>query len=153
MTNTKVKVAKTVKVKAAKAITPIAPIEVLSEAVTPVTLIATPVLIVASNVTGKKLSLQKSRIATNAAHKLELSTLTFCLGQIKKHGAKYIAEINQKFGIKVTLRDIEYLNPVDLTVFMSDKDKQRQSLNGNKWGVWMITGLIAKKFNPTFVKK
>jgi hypothetical protein len=98
-------------------------------------------------------ALQSAKIEANNSHKAHIFEFTFNLNSFKVRGAKYLSEFNAKNGTKVTMKQVTELTAPMLCAHMTDKDKERQKLNGNKWQFWMLENLIAKHFAPTKVAK
>lgn len=107
--------------------------------VTPSVTTAKTSVVIAENVTGKKLSkLVSAKIEGNRAHKNELGTLSFNLSQLKKHAEKYVKETG------LTISEIETLKPSQFVAFLTDKEKGRLSKNGNLFTFWLLLSLVGR---------
>jgi len=102
------------------------------------------------NVTGEKLKkqlskLQKAKIEGNNKHKKELGTLSFNLSQLKKHSAKYVKELN------LTIEQIEKVKPSMFITFLTEKETERLSKNGNMFSFWLLLSLVSR-YSKTLAK-
>lgn len=105
-----------------------------------------PEISISENVTGKKLSeLQSAKIGLNKAHKNEIGGFNFILGQIKKHGQPFITLLNSKHLLNISMNDIQLLTSKDLSVFMSDKERERNNTT-NLFTMWQISTLIGRYY-------
>jgi len=103
-------------------------------------------IIVPENVSGKKLSeLQSAKIGLNKAYKTEIGGFNFILSQIKKHGQPFITLLNSKHLLNISMEDIQLLNSKDLSVFMSDKERERHNKT-NLFTMWQISTLIGRYY-------
>ena len=102
---------------------------------------------------GKKLSeLQSAKIGLNKAHKNEIGGFNFILGQIKKHGQPFITLLNSKHLLNISMDDIQLLTSKQLSIFMSDKERERNNLT-NLFTMWQISTLIGRYFISLKVSK
>ena len=101
---------------------------------------------IAEKVSGKKLSeLQSAKIGLNKAHKNEIGGFNFILGQIKKHGQPFITLLNSKHLLNISMADIQLLTSKDLSIFMSDKERERNNIT-NLFTMWQISTLIGRYY-------
>jgi hypothetical protein len=94
------------------------------------------------NVKGK--DLLKLKLDANNLNKAELNSLSFCLNQYKKHGADMIKGFNNI--------SMDELNPKNLTQFLTDKEKERQSINNNKFTFYLIENLVIRYVKNKYSK-
>jgi hypothetical protein len=94
------------------------------------------------NVKGK--DLLKLKLDANNLNKAELNSLSFCLNQFKKHGADMIKGFNNI--------SMDELNPKNLTQFLTDKEKERQSINNNKFTFYLIENLVIRYVKNKYSK-
>ena len=103
-------------------------------------------IIVPEKTTGKKLSeLQSAKIGLNKAHKNEIGGFNFILGQIKKHGQPFITLLNSKHLLNISMADIQLLTSKELSIFMSDKERERNNIT-NLFTMWQISTLIGRYY-------
>jgi len=101
---------------------------------------------ISENVTGKKLSeLQSAKIGLNKAHKDEIGGFNFILGQIKKYGQPFITLLNSKYLLNISMDDIQLLTASNLSVFMKDKERERNNIK-NSFTMWQISTLIGRYY-------
>ena len=96
----------------------------------------------AENVKGK--DLMKLKLEANKLNKDELNSLSFCLNQFKKHGNDMIKGFNNI--------SMDELNPKNLTAFLTDKEKERQSINNNKFTFHLIENLVIRYVKNKYSK-
>jgi hypothetical protein len=94
------------------------------------------------NVKGKDLI--KLKLDANNLNKQELNSLSFCLNQFKKHGVEMIKGFNNI--------SMEELTPKNLTAFLTDKEKERQILNNNKFTFYLIENLVIRYVKNKYSK-
>lgn len=95
---------------------------------------------VAEKTSGKKL--QAMKIEANRNHKTELQSLSFCIAQMNKHSQKYIDGLGLK---------MEQITPKNICPFLSEKEKEKQVKNGNKFSLWLVQNL-AKRYAESLKK-
>ncbi len=100
------------------------------------------VTFLAENVKGKDLI--KLKLEANNLNKAELNSLSFCLNQFKKHGIEMINGFNNI--------SMDELNPKNLTQFLTDKEKERQILNNNKFTFYLIENLVIRYVKNKYSK-
>ena len=100
------------------------------------------VTFLAENVKGKDLI--KLKLEANNLNKQELNSLSFCLNQFKKHGAEMIKGFNNI--------SMDELTPKNLTTFLTDKEKERQILNNNKFTFYLIENLVIRYVKNKYSK-
>jgi hypothetical protein len=100
------------------------------------------VTFLAENVKGK--DLMKLKLEANKLNKAELNSLSFCLNQFKKHGAEMIKGFNNI--------SMDELNPKNLTAFLTDKEKEKQSINNNKFTFYLIENLVIRYVKNKYSK-
>jgi hypothetical protein len=100
------------------------------------------VTFLAENVKGK--DLMKLKLEANNLNKQELNSLSFCLNQFKKHGIEMIKGFNNI--------SIDELTPKNLTAFLTDKEKERQSINNNKFTFYLIENLVIRYVKNKYSK-
>jgi hypothetical protein len=100
------------------------------------------VTFLAENVKGKDLI--KLKLDANNLNKAELNSLSFCLNQFKKHGNDMIKGFNNI--------SMEELTPKNLTAFLTDKEKERQSINDNKFTFYLIENLVIRYVKNKYSK-
>jgi len=106
------------------------------------------ILTVKDGLTGKQLSkLITTKIESNNKNKAELGTLSFNLAQFKKHASNFVIELNKKNETKVTIDEIVNIKPSQFTTFLTDKEKERLTKNGNLFTFWLIESLVSRYFN------
>jgi hypothetical protein len=106
------------------------------------------ILTVKDGLTGKQLSkLITTKIESNNKNKAELGTLSFNLAQFKKHSANFVTELNKRNDTKVTIDEIVNIKPSQFTSFLTDKEKERLTKNGNLFTFWLIESLVSRYFN------
>lgn len=89
----------------------------------------------------------KSKIEANLNHKKMIGGFNFILSSIKSNAKDYIKELHDKYeNIIVSVEDIEKLQAKDLSIFLTDKDKERQKNNGNLWGFWQVLTLVNRYY-------
>ena len=114
-----------------------------------------------SNVTGAQVekvkkqlgALISAKIEANNSHKAHIFGFKFNLDSFKTRGAKYLSEFNSKNGLSVSMAKVMELTSQNLCDIMSEKEKERQSKNGNVWKFWQIETLVARYFTPVKVAK
>lgn len=90
----------------------------------------------------------KAKYEANKKHKAYIGGFNFILASIKVNAVEYVHELHDKFQfIIVSMADIQKLKPSDLTPFMSDKEKERQSLNGNLWSFYQVETLLSRYYS------
>jgi hypothetical protein len=94
------------------------------------------------NVKGKDLI--KLKLDANNLNKQELNSLSFCLNQFKKHGVEMIKGFNNI--------SMEELTPKNLTAFLTDKEKERQILNNNKFTFYLVENLVIRYVKNKYSK-
>jgi hypothetical protein len=107
---------------------------------------------VAGNVKGKDIekakrelsALQISKISANKLHKSFVGGFRFILDSFKDRGATYLKELNAKHELSAKMEQIMALKPSDLCALMTEKEKERQTKNGNLWSFWQVETLIAR---------
>ena len=92
------------------------------------------VVFLADNITGKQLL--NAKLEANKLNKEELQSLSFCINQLKKHGANVIACFKA-----LSMEDI---TPKNILPFLSEAEKTRLENNGNKFTVWLIENLVTR---------
>jgi hypothetical protein len=100
------------------------------------------VTFLAENVKGKDLI--KLKLEANNLNKAELNSLSFCLNQFKKHGIEMINGFNNI--------SMDELNPKNLTQFLTEKEKERQILNNNKFTFYLIENLVIRYVKNKYSK-
>ncbi len=95
------------------------------------------------NVKGKDLI--KLKLDANNLNKQELNSLSFCLNQFKKHGNEMIKGFNNI--------SMEELTPKNLLPFLTDKEKEKQSLNDNKFTFYLIENLVIRYVKNKYSKQ
>jgi hypothetical protein len=100
------------------------------------------VTFLAENVKGK--DLLKLKLEANNLNKQELNSLSFCLNQFKKHGIEMIKGFNNI--------SMDELTPKNLTAFLTDKEKERQILNNNKFTFYLIENLVIRYVKNKYSK-
>ncbi len=106
------------------------------------------ILTVKDGLTGKQLSkLITTKIESNNKNKAELGTLSFNLAQFKKHSANFVIELNKKNETKVTIEEIVNIKPSQFVTFLTDKEKERLTKNGNLFTFWLVESLVSRYFN------
>jgi hypothetical protein len=100
------------------------------------------VTFLAENVKGK--DLLKLKLEANKLNKDELNSLSFCLNQFKKHGIEMVKGFNNI--------SMDELNPKNLTAFLTDKEKERQSINNNKFTFHLIENLVIRYVKNKYSK-
>jgi hypothetical protein len=110
-------------------------------------------LSVASNVKGadiikakKQSELMLAKYEANNSHKAKISTLSFILSSVKDNAVKYVDLLNVKYECKVTMEQLTSIKPSQFVTLMSDKEKERQANNGNKWGFYLVLTLISRYY-------
>lgn len=98
------------------------------------------VTFVPEKTSGKKL--QAMKIEANRNHKTELQSLSFCIAQMNKHSQKYIDGLGLK---------MEQITPKNICPFLSEKEKEKQVKNGNKFSLWLVQNL-AKRYAESLKK-
>jgi hypothetical protein len=96
----------------------------------------------AENVKGK--DLMKLKLEANKLNKDELNSLSFCLNQFKKHGIEMVKGFNNI--------SMDELNPKNLTAFLTEKEKERQILNNNKFTFHLIENLVIRYVKNKYSK-
>lgn len=92
-------------------------------------------------------SILKAKYEANKKHKAMIGGFNFLLNSIKVNAVDYVNELHTKYDfIIVSMADIQKLKPTDLTPFMSDKEKERQSVNGNLWTFYQIETLLSRYY-------
>ena len=86
----------------------------------------------------------KLKLEANNLNKAELNSLSFCLNQFKKHGIEMIKGFNNI--------SIDELNPKNLTAFLTEKEKERQILNNNKFTFYLIENLVIRYVKNKYSK-
>jgi hypothetical protein len=86
----------------------------------------------AENVTGKQL--RNEMIKANRLNKEELQSLSFQLKQFNKHGEEML-----KLFRGVSMEDI---TPKNILPFLTEKEKERQAKNGNKFSFYLVENLV-----------
>jgi hypothetical protein len=105
-------------------------------------------IIVPEKTTGKQLSkLITTKIESNNKNKAELGTLSFNLAQFKRHAANFVKELNKKNDTKITIEEIVNIKPSQFTTFLTDKEKERLTKNGNLFTFWLVESLVSRYFN------
>jgi hypothetical protein len=94
------------------------------------------------NVKGK--DLLKLKLEANKLNKDELNSLSFCLNQFKKHGVEMVKGFNNI--------SMDELTPKNLTAFLTDKEKERQSINNNKFTFHLIENLVIRYVKNKYSK-
>jgi hypothetical protein len=94
------------------------------------------------NVKGKDLI--KLKLDANNLNKQELNSLSFCLNQFKKHGVEMIKGFNNI--------SMEELTPKNLLPFLTEKEKERQILNDNKFTFYLIENLVIRYVKNKYSK-
>jgi hypothetical protein len=106
------------------------------------------ILSVKDGLTGKQLSkLITTKIESNKQNKAELGTLSFNLAQFKKHAANFVTELNKKNETKVTIDEIINIKPSQFVSFLTEKEKERLTKNGNLFTFWLVESLVSRYFN------
>jgi hypothetical protein len=106
------------------------------------------ILTVKDGLTGKQLGkLITTKIESNKQNKAELGTLSFNLAQFKKHALNFVTELNSKNNTKVTIEEIVNIKPSQFTTFLTDKEKERLTKNGNLFTFWLVESLVSRYFN------
>ena len=100
------------------------------------------VTFLAENVKGKDLI--KLKLDANNLNKAELNSLSFCLNQFKKHGNDMIKGFNNI--------SMEELTPKNLTAFLTEKEKEKQSINNNKFTFYLIENLVIRYVKNKYSK-
>jgi hypothetical protein len=100
------------------------------------------VTFLAENVKGKDLI--KLKLDANNLNKAELNSLSFCLNQFKKHGIDMVKGFNNI--------SMDELTPKNLTAFLTEKEKERQNLNGNKFTFYLIENLVIRYVKNKYSK-
>ena len=100
------------------------------------------VTFLAENVKGKDLI--KLKLDANNLNKAELNSLSFCLNQFKKHGIEMINGFNNI--------SMDELSPKNLTAFLTEKEKERQILNNNKFTFYLIENLVIRYVKNKYSK-
>jgi hypothetical protein len=100
------------------------------------------VTFLAENVKGK--DLMKLKLEANKLNKDELNSLSFCLNQFKKHGVEMVKGFNNI--------SMDELTPKNLTAFLTDKEKERQSINNNKFTFHLIENLVIRYVKNKYSK-
>ncbi len=95
------------------------------------------------NVKGKDLI--KLKLDANNLNKQELNSLSFCLNQFKKHGVEMIKGFNNI--------SMEELTPKNLLPFLTEKEKERQILNDNKFTFYLIENLVIRYVKNKYSKQ
>ena len=97
-----------------------------------------------------------SKRLASANNRAEMKTLSFQLNQAKKHATNFIAELHIKYGVKVSLKEIENLAKADLTSsnvfaeFLSEK--MQLAINDKGWSFARVLTLTANYFKAKAVK-
>lgn len=101
-------------------------------------------------------ALVMSKREASANNKAELRTLSFQLNQAKKHASNFVTELQTKYKVKVSLKDIENLAKTDLTnssVFSEFlTDKMQLAINEKGWSFARVLTLTANYFKVAPVK-
>jgi|LakMenE18May11ns_1017448.scaffolds.fasta_scaffold9712525_1 hypothetical protein len=100
------------------------------------------VTFLAENVKGK--DLLKLKLQANKDNKSELQSLSFCLNQFKKHGNEMINGFNNI--------SMEEITPKNILPFLTDKEKERQILNNNKFTFYLIENLVIRYVKNKYSK-
>jgi hypothetical protein len=100
------------------------------------------VTFLAENIKGKDLI--KLKLDANNLNKQELNSLSFCLNQFKKHGTEMIKGFNNI--------SMDEITPKNLTKFLTEKEKEKQSLNGNKFTFYLIENLVIRYVKNKYSK-
>ena len=109
--------------------------------------IVTPVLVIAENVTGKKLGkLMSAKVDANKANKAELATLSFNLAQFKKHALPFVTELNIKNKLNISLDECVNIRPSQFVSFLTESEKIRLEKNNNMFSFWLVESLISRYF-------
>jgi hypothetical protein len=126
--------------------------------------INTKVVVAKPNESGKALekrvivpsALVLSKRLASANNKAELSTLSFQLNQAKKHATNFVTELQAKYNLKVSLKDIENLAKADLTnssVFNEFlTEKMQLAINEKGWSFAKVLTLTANYFKAKATK-
>ena len=88
----------------------------------------------ADNITGKQL--QNAKIESNKDNRDELQSLSFCIAQFKKHGAKVI---NCFKGLT-----FDEITPKNILPHLTEAENNRLSKNENKFTYWLIEALVIR---------
>lgn len=126
--------------------------------------VITKVVVAKPNESGKALekrvivpsALVLSKRLASANNKAELKTLSFQLNQAKKHATNFVTELQTKYGLKVSLKDIETLAKTDLTgssvfaEFLSEK--MQLAINEKGWSFARVLTLTANYFKSKSAK-
>ena len=112
-----------------------------------------------SNTTKKVVTLSPlvlSKRLASANNKAELKTLSFQLNQAKKHASNFVTELQTKYNLKVSLKDIENLAKTDLTTssvfneFLTEK--MQLAINEKGWSFARVLTLTANYFKAKAIK-
>ena len=87
-----------------------------------------------ANVTGKQML--KMKFDANKENKEELQSLSFCIKQFNKHGAKLISGLKS-----VSMKDV---TPKNILPFLTDKEKEKQAQNGGKFSFYLVENLVIR---------
>ena len=100
------------------------------------------VTFLAENVKGK--DLLKLKLQANKDNKSELQSLSFCLNQFKKHGNEMINGFNNI--------SMEEITPKNILPFLTEKEKEKQSINNNKFTFYLIENLVIRYVKNKYSK-
>jgi hypothetical protein len=100
------------------------------------------VTFLAENVKGKDLI--KLKLDANNLNKLELNSLSFCINQFKKHGTELIKGFNNI--------SMDEITPKNILPFLTEKEKERQSINDNKFTFYLVENLVIRYVKNKYSK-